>query len=134
MRERGDDVALVAKEFLHRFAAQNGKTNLSFAPDTLRAIVRHGWPGNVRELQNRVQRAVIMADGKRISIQDLELTNSAEPTPAATLKEARESVEREMVQGALKRHGGRISAAAVELGVSRPTFYELMEKLGIAKE
>lgn len=134
LRDRGDDVGLVATEFLHRFAAQNGKKNLSFAPDTLRAIGRHAWPGNVRELQNRVQRAVIMADGKRITVNDLELADAVEPLPAPTLKEARESVEREMVQGALKRNAGRISSAAIELGISRPTFYELMDKLGIAKE
>jgi len=134
LRERGDDVGILAREFLQQFAAQNGKTNLTFAPETIRAINRHPWPGNVRELQNRIQRAVIMAEGKRISLADLDLSNSAETIPAATLKEARESIERAMVQQALKRHMGRISSAAVELGISRPTLYELMEKLGISKE
>jgi two-component system NtrC family response regulator len=84
-------------------------------------------------LQNRVQRAVIMADGKRISINDLELEGGGGDAPPATLKEARESVEREMVQQALKRHSGRISSAATELGISRPTLYELMDKLGIPR-
>jgi len=134
LRERGDDVGLIAREFLQRYAVQNGRTNLSFAPDTLHAINRYSWPGNVRELQNRVQRAAIMADGKRIRIEDMELGPLLQGLPPVTLKEAREELEREMVQQALKRNGGKISCAAAELGISRPTFYELMEKLGITKE
>ena len=108
--------------------------SLTFAPDALRALNLHRWPGNVRELQNRVQRAVIMADGKRVTASDLELTDALSGLPPQTLKEARESVEREMVQDALRRHSGKITSAALELGISRPTLYELMEKLGIAKE
>ena len=134
LRERGEDVALLGQQFLQRFAVVNGKKSLAFAPETLRVLNRHTWPGNVRELQNRIQRAVIMADGKRISIADLELNELADPLPAASLKQARENVEREMVQQALRRNSGKITAAAAELGISRPTFYELMEKLGIEKQ
>ena len=133
LRERGDDISLVAKEFLHRYASQHGKSRLSFAPDALRAISLHRWPGNVRELQNRVQRAVIMAEGKRVTANDLELTDVLSALPPQTLKEAREGVEREIVQDALRRHRGSITSAAAELGISRPTLYELMEKLGIVK-
>ena len=68
----------MAKEFLHRFGVQHGKPKVTFAPDALRAITLYGWPGNVRELQNRVQRAVIMADGKRVTAADLELTGVSE--------------------------------------------------------
>jgi two-component system NtrC family response regulator len=134
LRERTDDVALLAREFLHKYAAQNGKTNLTFTPEALRAINCYSWPGNVRELQNRVKRAVIMADGKRITEKDLELSSSSDLAGAATLKEARESVERELIQQTLKRHLGKVTSAAAELGISRPTLYELMEKLGIAKQ
>ena len=134
LRERGDDIAVVAKEFLNRFAAQSGKTGLVFAPETLRAANRYSWPGNVRELQNRIHRAVIMAEGRRIMPADVELTDVAHALHPTTLKEARESIEREMVLQALKRSSGKISAASVELGISRPTLYELMEKLDIAKE
>lgn len=133
LRDRGEDVGLIAREFLQRYALQNGRSNLAFAPDAIRAVLRYPWPGNVRELQNRVQRAVIMAEGKRIGIEDLELAEALEGMPPTTLKEAREELEREMVQQALKRHSGKISSAAAELGISRPTFYELMEKLGIAR-
>ncbi|MBV9010420.1 MAG: PEP-CTERM-box response regulator transcription factor [Verrucomicrobia bacterium] len=132
LRERGDDTGLLAQEFLQRYGAQNGKKNLTFTPEALRAINCHRWPGNVRELQNRVKRAVIMADTRRISAADLELTSGTSGT--MTLKEARENLEKEMVQQALKKHLGRISSAAAELGISRPTFYELMEKLGIERE
>jgi two-component system NtrC family response regulator len=134
LRERDDDVNHVAREFLHRYCAQTDGKNLSFAPDALRAISSHAWPGNVRELQNRVKRAVIMAEGKRITAADLELEDSGEMVPPTTLKEAREQVEREMIQRTLKRNSGKITSAAAELGISRPTLYELMEKLGVAKE
>jgi two-component system NtrC family response regulator len=134
LREREDDVEVLARAFLERFAAQNDRPGLTFGPDAIRALNKHVWPGNVRELQNRVQRAAIMADGKRILATDLELDGSAGVPTSSTLKEARESVERELVQRALKRHGGKISPAAAELGISRPTMYELMDKLGIARE
>jgi two-component system NtrC family response regulator len=134
LRERGDDIALVSKAFLHNYGVEHAKPGLTFAPDALRALSLHHWPGNVRELQNRVQRAVIMAEGKRVTARDLELTDTLSALPPQTLKEARESVEREMVLDALRRHRGKITSAAVELGVSRPTLYELMEKLGIAKD
>src|SRR5215831_17755741 len=136
LRERGDDIVFLAREFLQRYAAQNGCRNVVFAPDALRAIARYSWPGNVRELQNRVKRGVIMASGSRVAAKDLELDerDGVSASSARTLKQAREQVEREMIQQALKRHAGRITAAAADLGISRPTLYELMEKLGIAKK
>ena len=74
-----------------------------------------------------------MAEGKRVTAKDLELADAAGAAPPKTLKEARELAERELVQDALRRHGGKITSAALELGISRPTLYELMEKLGIAR-
>jgi two-component system NtrC family response regulator len=74
-----------------------------------------------------------MADGKRLTEKDLELGDVVRGSSASTLKQARESVERELIQNTLKKHLGRISSAAAELGISRPTLYELMEKLGIKK-
>jgi two-component system NtrC family response regulator len=133
LRDRENDIHVVAQEFLRRSAAKSGKEGLAFGPDALRAMIKHPWPGNVRELENRVKRAVIMADGKRLSATDLELA----PTPGGhshtTLREARESLEREMVLRALNRSGGKIAPAAIELGISRPTMYELMEKLGVQR-
>ena len=134
LRERGDDVVMIAKAFLRSYGIEHAKPGLTFAPDALRVLSLHRWPGNVRELQNRVQRAVIMADGKRVTARDLELTDTLSALPPQTLKEARESVEREMVQDALRRHTGKITSAALDLGISRPTLYELMEKLGILRD
>jgi two-component system, NtrC family, response regulator len=135
LRERGGDIAFLAREFLQRYAAQEGRPKLVFAPDALRAMTRYSWPGNVRELQNRVKRAVIMASGSRVAAKDLELAPTQDVTSAATtLREARERVEREMIQQALKKNAGRITSTAAELGISRPTLYELMQKLGITKD
>ena len=149
LRERGDDVILLARDFLQRFGKQNGRENLSFDPQALKAIARYPWPGNVRELQNRIQRAVIMADSRRISCEDLEIDPSpgggeagipvnagtkVDVSQAGGLKEARETLERELVNQAMDRNDGNITAAAKELGISRPTFYELMNKLGISKD
>jgi len=134
LRERGDDIVQVAKAFLQNYGVEHAKPALTFAPDALRTLMLHSWPGNVRELQNRVRRAVIMVEGKRVTARDLELADTLSTLPRQTLKEARESVEREMVVDALRRHRGKIAAAARELGISRPTLYELIEKLGIASE
>jgi two-component system NtrC family response regulator len=136
LRERGDDIVFLAREFLRRYASQNGQTKMVFAPDALRAMSRYSWPGNVRELQNRVKRGVIMASGSRVSAKDLELDQGKDlgASSAATLKQARENVERELIEQTLKRNAGKITSAAADLGISRPTLYELMEKLGISNE
>jgi two-component system NtrC family response regulator len=133
LRDRGEDLDLMARAFLQQFAVQCDKKSYAFSVDAIRALRRHRWPGNVRELQNRIKRAVVMADGKKVTAMDLELFENGELIPAATLKEARENVERELVEQALKKYSGRISSAAAQLGISRPTLYELMEKLGIGK-
>ncbi len=100
LRERGDDINLIARDFLGRYGKEHGKLSLTFSPDALRAFNMHLWSGNVRELQNRVQRAVIMAEGKRITAADLELTEALDGMPMQTLKEARENAEREIVHDA----------------------------------
>ncbi len=133
LRRREGDIQLLAQEFLRRYAAENHRDGLAFAPAAVRALLCHPWPGNVRELENRVKRAVIMAEGKRLTDRDLELTGPAAAPPGSSLKEARESIEREMVTRALCRYSGKIAPAAAELGISRPTLYEMMEKLGIQK-
>jgi two-component system NtrC family response regulator len=137
LRERGEDIPFLAKAFLQRYAAENKKRITGFTDDALSALLAHDWPGNVRELENRVKRAVIWAEGNRIAPSDLELAGSAAAGAAGRgpgLKEAREALERDMVRATLVRNRGNITKAAAELGISRPTLYELMEKLGIRKE
>ncbi|PYJ08041.1 MAG: PEP-CTERM-box response regulator transcription factor [Verrucomicrobia bacterium] len=133
LRDREDDVQLLAKDFLRRCARETGKDGLDFDREAKQALSRHTWPGNVRELENRVRRAVIMAEGRRLTAHDLELAHLND-SPGVGLKEAREAAERDTISRALRRHSGKIAPAAVELGVSRPTLYELMEKLGIKRE
>jgi two-component system NtrC family response regulator len=134
LRERETDVRLLAQEFLRRASAKIGKNGLTFGHEAFRALNDHAWPGNVRELDNRVKRAVIMADGKRLTPADLELEAVPERSHATNLKEARESAERDVIQKALRKHAGKIAPAASDLGVSRPTLYELMDKLGLKRE
>jgi two-component system, NtrC family, response regulator len=134
LRNRTADTQVLAQAFLRKFARELGKTNAKFHKDALRAIETHPWPGNVRELENRVKRAVIMADGPYVTAQDLELSEAGANVTVRNLKEAREDVERVMIKEALRKNHGKISPAALELGISRPTMYELMEKLGIQRE
>lgn len=133
LREREGDVRLLGQFFLQRFSQQANKAGLSFDQEALRALDRHPWPGNVRQLENCIRRAVIMCEGKRLTVKDLELTPAPQGS-ATSLKDARETLERDLIQGALRKHGGKIAPAAAELGVSRPTLYDLMDKLGIARE
>jgi two-component system, NtrC family, response regulator len=133
LRDRENDIRLLAQDFLRRCSGETRRGGLSFDQEAVKALNSHSWPGNVRELENRVKRAVIMAEGRRITAQDLELTVVGGNPLSGTLKEAREGVEREMIQHALRRHSGKIAPAAADLGISRPTLYELMEKLGITR-
>jgi two-component system, NtrC family, response regulator len=133
LRDRPEDIPALAKSFLSKFAAQNNKAALVFSPAGLRAMQLHSWPGNVRELENRVKRGVIMADGKQVTPADLELVDGSITLQARTLRMARESAEREAILAALQRHKWKIAPAADDLEISRPTLYELMEKLGIQK-
>ncbi|MGD1085077.1 MAG: PEP-CTERM-box response regulator transcription factor [Verrucomicrobiota bacterium] len=134
LRDREDDGRLLAQFFLQRFSQQAGKAGLAFDQEALRAVSRNTWPGNVRQLENCIRRAVIMAEGKRLTLRDLELPASTPGSSVTTLKEARENLEREMIHNALRKHAGKIAPAALELGISRPTLYDLMDKLGIARE
>jgi two-component system NtrC family response regulator len=133
LRDRTGDIGLLATAFLKRFAAENANDKLKFSPSALRTMEQYQWPGNIRELENRVRRAVIMADGNRITDEDLELSGNDVNVAGRTLKDAREALEREFVSRALARHNGNISQAALELGISRPTMYELMDRIGIKK-
>jgi two-component system NtrC family response regulator len=134
LRERTGDTRLLADNLLANLVRESGRGSLKFSVDAMRAIERYHWPGNVRELENRVRRAFIMTEGRQISADDLELAAAAEKASVGTLKEARETLEREMIEQSLRKNHGNISAAAADLGVSRPTFYELIEKLGIKRD
>jgi two-component system NtrC family response regulator len=127
LRERTGDAVLLARHFLELFAREQGRVIRGFTEDGLAAIESYGWPGNARELENRVKRAVIMAEGSRIGPDDLELTVPDEGMPL-NLRQVREEAERRAVERALALFSGNVSQAADILGVSRPTLYDLVRK------
>jgi two-component system, NtrC family, response regulator len=128
LAERPGDAALLARAFLVRFAAEMNPAVKGFAPDALAAIDGWGWPGNVRELENRVKRAVIMADGKLITAADLDLSGNEAEDQTLNLKSAREATDRRMIRHALARSEGNITSTARLLGISRPTLYDLLKQ------
>ncbi len=133
LRERGGDILLLATIFLKRYAAENGRKISGFTTKAKLAIENHGWPGNVREMENRIKRAVIMADGPKVTEADLEL-GAAGNGRILTLKELRDNVEREAIMLSLSRNFMNLTRVAAELGISRPTLYQIIEKLGIKKQ
>ena len=129
LAERPGDAVLLAKAFLTRFANEMNPAVKGFATDALAAIDAWHWPGNVRELENRVKRAVIMADGKLVAAGDLDLgAPESETAEVLNLKSARERADRTVIRHALARSEGNISNSAKLLGISRPTLYDLLKK------
>lgn len=129
LAERHGDAVLLAKAFLKRFSREMNPAVTGFAPDALAAIDAHDWPGNVRELENRVKRAVIMADGKLVNADDLDLAgDDEESAEVLNLKAAREQSDRRVIRHALARSEGNISNTAKLLGISRPTLYDLLKQ------
>ena len=134
LSDRPGDAVLLAKHFLTRLAKEMNPQVKGFAPDALAAIDSWAWPGNVRELENRVKRAVIMADSKLVTAEDLDLTQSAADGAdiALNLKAAREQADRRMIRQALARSEGNISNTAKLLGISRPTLYDLLKQYDLS--
>ena len=129
LAERHGDPVLLAKALLKRFAAEMNPAVTGFSPDALAAIDAHDWPGNVRELENRVKRAVIMADGKLVNAGDLDFgAGDEEDADVLNLKAAREAADRRVIRHALARSEGNISSTAKMLGISRPTLYDLLKQ------
>ncbi|HVL21800.1 MAG TPA: PEP-CTERM-box response regulator transcription factor [Amaricoccus sp.] len=128
LAERHGDSVLLAKHFLGRFAREMNPQIKGFAPGALVAIERWPWPGNVRELENRLKRAVIMAEGKLVTAEDLDLQGEEEQGLPVNLKTAREAADRAVIRKALAQTDNNISSAAKLLGISRPTLYDLMKQ------
>jgi two-component system NtrC family response regulator len=129
LAERSGDAVLLARHFVNRFSRDLNPGVQSLSPDAVAAIDSYAWPGNVRELENRMKRAVIMADGKSIMAADLDLGGSAGDEPLAiNLRAAREVADRKAIRHALSRTDNNISGAAKLLGVSRPTLYDLLKQ------
>jgi two-component system NtrC family response regulator len=132
LREREGDAVVLANFFLRKFNAQFRRHLKGLTSDAVVAIKENPWRGNVRELENRMKRAVVMAEGAVVTASDLELGSPLEAQTPLNLRDARRRAEREAVQVALAQAGGNMSQAARLLGISRPTLYDLVEELGIA--
>ena len=133
LRERGDDIDLLATFFLRKFASDHGRTVAGFSEDAWRHIREHGWPGNVRELISSVRRAIVMADAPWISARDLgldEMRLASRPTPGALPAAPRPAINAQRLHATLARNGGNVTAAARELNLSRMTVYRLMRRHG----
>ena len=134
LRDREGDAALLAHAFVQRFARENARGSMTLTDDALAAIEAHPWPGNVRELENCLKRAVIMADGNRITADDLGLQSVEEDLERLNLRQVRDEAERKAVLRVLARTNNNIARAAEILGVSRPSLYDLMNRFGLKKE
>lgn len=131
LRERQGDAVLLAQHFIRHFELEAGKRNLRLSPDAIQALRAHAWPGNVRELENRVRRAVILAEERAISAADLDLAPGPEAEAPLSLRDARQEAERRALLDALAMSNGNLSAVAEMLGISRPTVYSLLKQHGI---
>jgi two-component system, NtrC family, response regulator len=131
LRDRIGDKALLAHHFKNKFSTKEGRGTLNFSPEALALIEGYPWPGNVREMENCIKRAVIMADGALIAAEDLGISSEQITEEPINLRQIREEAEYKAVVKALARVDGNIVKASELLGVSRPTLYDLMSRLGI---
>jgi two-component system NtrC family response regulator len=131
LAERSGDAVLLARHFVNRFGRELNPGVRSLSPDAIEAIHAYAWPGNVRELENRVKRAVIMADGKSVTAGDLDLQAGVVPSDNVlpiNLRAAREVADRKAIRQAMSQADNNISSAAKLLGISRPTLYDLLKQ------
>lgn len=126
LRNRLGDKVLLARHFKLKFAKEHGQNVTGFTPDAIAAIENYAWPGNIREMENKIKRAVIMADGKYVTREDLGLAEAGDLS--LNLRHVRQEAERGAILRALSMTDNNISAAAKLLGVTRPTFYDLIKK------
>ena len=133
LRDRVGDPALLAHAFVRRFAHEQNRSSMTLSDEAVRAIEAHGWPGNIRELENCIKRATIMADGSQISLEEIGLAAPAEGDSGGSLdlRTIRDEAEKRAIIAAIGRVNGSIVKAAELLGVSRPTLYDLMHRLGL---
>jgi len=133
LRERVGDAALLAHAFARRFSQEQNRSAMSLSDEAIKAVEGHAWPGNIRELENRIRRAAIMADGNQITTSDVGLVDAEqdELSNVLDLRRVRDNAEKQAIISALGRVNGNLVKAAELLGVSRPTLYDLMHRLGL---
>lgn len=129
LRERGDDISILTDFFLKKFASKYSKPDIRINQHAQEKLVKYSWPGNIRELQHTIEKAVILSDDNILKPEDFFMRQvlSGKPDEAATLDE----MERHMIQQAIEKHSGNLSAAADQLGITRQTIYNKIKKLKI---
>ncbi|MGD8175208.1 PEP-CTERM-box response regulator transcription factor [Marinimicrobium sp. ARAG 43.8] len=127
LRQRQGDNVLLARHFMLKFAKEHKQKIKGFTPDAVEAIESYSWPGNIREMENKIKRAVIMADGKHITRDDLDLVIDGNDL-SFNLRQVRQEAEKHAILRAVAMTDNNISAAAKLLGITRPTFYDLIKK------
>lgn len=134
LRDREEDVIILAQFFLQQYAKDYKSNAKSFADDAIQALKSHKWPGNIRELQNKVKSSVIMALGSQVTALDLGLMVQTDDTYelSLNLRTVREQAETTAIQKAYALTDGNMSKTAALLGITRPTLYSLIEKYGLA--
>jgi transcriptional regulator with GAF, ATPase, and Fis domain len=133
LRERGDDLALLAKFLLTKFAAQFNSKARSLSPAAFSAMKRYHWPGNIRELENRLKKAVVFAEKPLIAADDLDLTKESQP-PILALAQAKEEFQKRYINEVLERNNGNRTKTAKDLGVDPRTVFRHLEKLEAERE
>ena len=131
LKEREGDTLLLAKSFLNQWNKEYSSSAKCFSAGAIAAMAAYEWPGNVRELESRVKRGVIMADGSQISAEGLELASSKEESMPETLKVIRDKADYSAVLQAMSHTNQNVTEAANALGITRPTLYRLLERMGI---
>ncbi|MEZ7991433.1 MAG: PEP-CTERM-box response regulator transcription factor, partial [Halioglobus sp.] len=131
LKEREGDTLLLAKSFLNQWSKEYSSSAKCFSAGAIAAMAAYDWPGNVRELESRVKRGVIMADGSQISAEGLELASSKEEPILETLKVIRDKADYTAVLQAMSHTNQNVTEAANVLGITRPTLYKLLERMGI---
>ncbi len=134
LREREEGRLILARTLLNKYAKQEGRALNGFSEDANAAIESYGWPGNVRELENKIKAAIIMADGKQVTAADLGIEVGDVEPESLNLREVRQRAESKAIRSALMKNFGNISRAAEQLGVTRPTLYDLLNKYGLSAE
>jgi two-component system NtrC family response regulator len=134
LRDREEGRLILARTLLDKFCAQHGRSFLGFSEDAIQAINEYAWPGNVRELENKIKSAVIMAEGKQLTAADLGLGGDAVEEEVFNLKEVRQRAESKAIRAVLTRNFGNVSRTAEQLGITRPTLYDLLSKYGVSAE
>src|SRR5262249_53118056 len=136
LRERRDDVLVLAEHFMQQFCHDAGRKPLKFSPEARKRLTQHEWPGNIRELRNLLQRVAYLSQGERVEASDLAIIqraskDQANPYGELTLTEATDAFQRDHIQHAIERAGGNVSEAAKLLGLHRPNLYRKMKLLGM---